>query len=330
MIYKINNRTGEITQIPDSDGRYALESYGWSANIISEFFRSAKVLYTPTAHYSRFKNRLEELLDELKPTMPSPYGTKDVYDLEYHNSTRRVKILREKNWLENSTKHLRPLILHRPEEKGKATVNFTSENNVTFTLYNGNESVNFTPENASKSVKITPNKCNFYTKNGSNSVNFTPENAAISKEISDSDDAKTFKDLKSDLRFTTTTKNTGVVVVKNGHKSQFSFEEIQAYVLICEKSGQVIKNSFGLVTHLYETGESDAIILAKLYPEQITPEQTVEYDDPLDGLLNHKQFDDALKVPVETQSEGFDTSDWERFYAPRDWARLNEDAKNYK
>lgn len=66
----------------------------------------------------------------------------------------------------------------------------------------------------------------------------------------------------------------------NGHKSQFSLDECLKYVRICEAKGEPIKNAKGLANHLYKTGDSDAFILATLYPEKREETEREIYGEP--------------------------------------------------
>lgn len=67
---------------------------------------------------------------------------------------------------------------------------------------------------------------------------------------------------------------------KNGHRSQFSLDECLKYVRICESKGEPIKNAKGLANHLYKTGDSDAFILATLYPEKREEAEREIYGEP--------------------------------------------------
>lgn len=66
----------------------------------------------------------------------------------------------------------------------------------------------------------------------------------------------------------------------NGHRSQFSLDECLKYVRICESKGEPIKNAKGLANHLYKTGDSDAFILATLYPEKREEAEREIYGEP--------------------------------------------------
>jgi len=66
----------------------------------------------------------------------------------------------------------------------------------------------------------------------------------------------------------------------NGHLSQFSLDECLKYVRICEAKGEPIKNAKGLANHLFKTGDSDAFILATLYPEKREEAEREIYGEP--------------------------------------------------
>jgi len=66
----------------------------------------------------------------------------------------------------------------------------------------------------------------------------------------------------------------------NGHQSQFSLDECLKYVRICEAKGEPIKNAKDLANHLYKTGDSDAFILATLYPEKRDEAEREIYGEP--------------------------------------------------
>lgn len=66
----------------------------------------------------------------------------------------------------------------------------------------------------------------------------------------------------------------------NGHISQFSLDECLRYVRICEAKGEPIKNPKGLANHLNKTGDSDAFILATLYPEKREEAEREIYGEP--------------------------------------------------
>ncbi|HEX8289788.1 MAG TPA: hypothetical protein VF556_17535 [Pyrinomonadaceae bacterium] len=126
----------------------------------------------------------------------------------------------------------------------------------------------------------------------------------------------------------TTTEKTDVVVVeKNGHQSQFSFEDCIRYVNLCQQQGQIIKNPTGLATYLYESGEKDAFISAKLYPEPIE-ETHVEYDDEYKDApqpLDEYELDEARRFLEGMLSIGKNLSEFESFYAPSDWKILTKE-----
>lgn len=67
---------------------------------------------------------------------------------------------------------------------------------------------------------------------------------------------------------------------QNGHRSQFSLDECLKYVQICAREGEPVKNAKGLASHLYKTGDSDAFILATLYPEKRADAMREIYGEP--------------------------------------------------
>lgn len=229
----------------------------------------------------------------------------DIHGLEYHNSTRRAKILRAKGWIEADGKYYRPLLVYSPNSKKSVKITPKIDEN----------SVNFTPENTGKSVKITLAECKDYTETDENSVNFTP---AYKEGIS-------FLNT-NDLNPTTAAeKNAAAAAESNGHKSKYSLEDCLRYAEICIERGEPIKNPHGLATKAYQSGELDLFIHATLYPEPI--EQTIEYDDgeapngepqPLDEyeLLDAR---DLLKSALENNQ---DLSEFKSFYTPEDWQWL--------
>ncbi len=66
----------------------------------------------------------------------------------------------------------------------------------------------------------------------------------------------------------------------NGNRSQFSLDECLKYVRICAREGEPVKNAKGLASHLYKTGDSDAFILATLYPEKRENAMREIYGEP--------------------------------------------------
>ncbi len=67
---------------------------------------------------------------------------------------------------------------------------------------------------------------------------------------------------------------------KNGYKSEFSLEECLKYVETCRARGENITNPKGLATTLYESGRTDAFILATLYPEKNREKEVEIYGEP--------------------------------------------------
>lgn len=192
----------------------------------------------------------------------------EIYELNLKNSYRRLKIMRGKGWIEDTNEYIRPLLTHR--SKG-----------VTITPISTAKSVTVTPNFKANGVTVTPEKCNSYTEFGEIGVIVTPENGETSIPISDSGDAKTFLNLKSNLDDNNNREKTDVVVVEKNkfYKSDFSFDECLRYVELCIAKGQTVKNAYGLAVTLHQSGDADAFIQATLYPEPIKAEQTIEYAD---------------------------------------------------
>lgn len=256
-----------------------------------------------------------------------------IYRLDYDNTTRRYKVLRKLGFCRNTKKGISTNFADFAETV-KNAADSEADETVDFTVNEGDETVNFTVEKDAETVKNAVSDCKFYSENDDETVNFTVSlNPYIepSKDEKFSRAAAEKKDLKTVETLTTTTADKDVVVVveSNGHLSKFSLEEVRRYVNICQTGGQTVRNPHGLALTLYQTGEADAFIEAALYPAQ-QPERTVEYDDASVGDLTQKQFDEALRMLLEMESEGFDVSEWEKFYTLGDWARLNEELKTYK
>ncbi len=68
----------------------------------------------------------------------------------------------------------------------------------------------------------------------------------------------------------------------NGHLSRFTLEECLHYVERCQTKGDDIRNPKGLATNLYQTGNSDAFILAMLYPEKQLEIDKKVYGEPVE------------------------------------------------
>jgi hypothetical protein len=61
--------------------------------------------------------------------------------------------------------------------------------------------------------------------------------------------------------------------VKLAHVSEFSMQDCLRYV----ETQTGVKNKHGLATHLHKTGDSDYLILAKLYPERLKVEDEKQF-----------------------------------------------------
>lgn len=241
----------------------------------------------------------------------------ELYGLEYHNSTRRLKTLRNKGWIEQTAKGIRPLLIHR--EKNSKGVKITPE---------PDQSVNSTPETSVKitppSVKITPEKCKNYTENGEKSVKITPENPATPNEISDSGDAKTLLNLKSDLETTTTTNNSS-----KKELSRFEIEDCIRWIQKRIENGEKIETPHKLARWAHQSGEMDAFIQATLYPEvSEIPELTYSHLEIDGDGFSEAQMKEHLVVLRDIIEIGDDVRELKHFYTPDDWARLMKELAN--
>lgn len=223
----------------------------------------------------------------------------EIYNLEYHNSIRRLRILRDKSWVEDTDKYIRPLLIHR----AKSSVVSTPDS-----------SVRITPP----SVKITPVECKNYTENGKIGVIFTPENPATGDSQTVYGDAKTSFKFKPDLEGTAAARQTddsdaAVAAETDGHKSNFSFPECLRYAEICQERGEPIKSAHALAKSIYKTGEQDASVAAALFPEQTIVAPVAAADAHLA---------DALEILTDVQASGENVADFEKYYTPADWTYL--------
>lgn len=119
------------------------------------------------------------------------------------------------------------------------------------------------------------------------SATYEDEKSCASAEHSRTEENKTHTEQTRAALSTCDVKNEKAVRVNsenssqtNGHHSQFSLDECLKYVRICESKGEPIKNPKGLANHLYKTGDSDAFILATLYPEKRVEAEKEIYGEP--------------------------------------------------
>jgi hypothetical protein len=96
----------------------------------------------------------------------------------------------------------------------------------------------------------------------------------------------------------------------NGHKSIFSREECLQYVLKLKEEGAAINNPNAYAMTLYKSGESDAFIRAKLYPE--TPAETPDGDARADALV----------LLTDVYRSGEDVNEYKHWYTEEDWQWL--------
>jgi len=236
----------------------------------------------------------------------------DIHDLEYHNSTRRAKILRTKGWIEPEGKYYRPLLIYSPKSK-KSVKTTPIENSVKFTLVTNEKSVNFTPA-----------ECSDYTENDEKSVNFTPAYKEGISYLNTEDSEK-----KSETKIVSAT--TTAADETNGHKSQFSIEDCLRYIEIRIERGERIETPHKLARWCWQTGEYDLFIAAVLYPEPVET-QTIEYDDEFASeaappALDESEFDEARQFLKGMVNIGKNLSEFESFYEPSDWRKLVEEIR---
>lgn len=224
----------------------------------------------------------------------------EIWGLDYDNSMRRYKLLREKGWVEeviiNGETYLRPLVGVKTRKNtilpDSETVESTAQ-----------ETVKSTVEKRAKTVKSTVENCKVYSKKGRKTVKSTVAFKGITEPLKRQSQSEP-----------TTTEKTDVVVGKNGHLSKFSLEEILRYVDLCAAEGQTVKNRTGLANYLYESGEKDALISAKLFPENSEFTET------------EKTRAEALALLLDLQTEDPDAVlGFEKWYSPEDWAYLMEE-----
>lgn len=236
----------------------------------------------------------------------------DIYNLEYHNSTRRLKILREKKWVEDTDKYIRPLLVHRPEKK-KDVKNTPTDSPYIGVNSTSDSSVKITP----LSVKITPNECKNYTKNGENSVNFTPQNAETPYSQKDSGDANTFFKSKTFLEAPAATEPPSAAAAETNNKSQFSLEECLRWAKFCVERGDNIRNPEGLARRAHQTGDEDAFIYAALYPEGLDKGGNVVLK-----RLSQERLEYYVKSLQSLSEAEFDPEEWRHDFHRDDWEYL--------
>lgn len=209
-----------------------------------------------------------------------------IYNLDYDNSSRRLKILRQKKWLENTKKYIRPLV-------GFKTVNSTVE---------PNETVNSTAKETDETVEFTVLNCKNYSETDVETVEFT---------VSSIPYIEPFKD-ENFLEPTTSSTEKNL--------SKFSIEECLRYVNIRIERGEKIDTPHRFARWLHQTGNDDVFISAVLYPE---PVEQITTD--ANQSETEKFFNDALAILRDVQELGDDVDDLKHYYAPEIWARLMEE-----
>ncbi len=136
--------------------------------------------------------------------------------------------------------------------------------------------------------KRTTNACKSKkTKDDLASATFQNEKSCASAEQNREEENRTHTQQTRDALSPVGVKDETAVCVdlensskSNGHKSDFSLDECFKYVEICKAKGENITNPKGLATSLHKTGDSDAFILATLYPEKREETEREIYGEP--------------------------------------------------
>jgi hypothetical protein len=198
-----------------------------------------------------------------------------IHGLNYNHSTERYKRLRKIGWCRNERGGIRPLVGFKTPKNGVSELRKTEYE---------------TPKNGVPNSK----KRSFETaKTPKNGVSSIPYIEPLNKEpyIEPLTQQRESKKL-------------------NGHNSIFSREECLKYVSILKSEGATINNPNAYAMTLYKSGESDAFIQAKLYPE--TAENQPESDARLE----------ALQMLLDVHRSGEDVAEYKHWYAEEDWRWL--------
>lgn len=110
------------------------------------------------------------------------------------------------------------------------------------------------------------------------------------------------------------TSNTKRAVCVENNGSIFSLDECFRYVQLCVSEGENIKNPKGLAMSLFQSGNSDAFIQAKLYPT-VTDGSPEPAEDPRQS---------ALEFLRGVQDDGLEIKDFRQFHSEEDWRWLME------
>jgi hypothetical protein len=198
-----------------------------------------------------------------------------IHGLIRNHSSERYKSLRKKGWCKNDRGGIRPLVGFNSPKIGLSEVQKTDYES---------------PKNGLPASKNRTYETVNSPKNGLSSI---PYIEPLNKEpyIEPLTQQRESKKL-------------------NGHNSIFSREECLKYVSILKSEGATINNPNAYAMKLYKSGESDAFIQAKLYPE--TPENQPESDARRE----------ALQMLLDVHRSGEDVAEYKHWYAEEDWRWL--------
>lgn len=225
----------------------------------------------------------------------------EIWDLDYDNSMRRYKFLRQKGWVKKEGKFIRPLV-------GIKTVKSTADDD--------EKTVESTVENRVKTVDSTVSDCKVYSETDSKTVDLTVFSIPYIEPLKNQPDVEPATAEKS------AEKSVAAAANSNGHKSEFSQEECLKYVELCRAKGDPIKNPHGLAMSAYKTGAYDVFIRATLYPEEtVTPQMNPDLE---------KSRSDALALLLDVEASDEDVAGFEKYYTPEEWAWLMNEMNELK
>ena len=233
----------------------------------------------------------------------------ELYALDYDNTTRRYKSLRQKGWCENTKKGIRCAFSEATAEITVPHSQSTVKNAVA-------DCKNYSSEN-SQTAEITVSDCKNYSLEDSETV----KNA-----VSLNRNKEPFKDQQF-IDSGSREKVAAAAVETKDQKSIFSLEECLRYAEFCVRRGDPIKSVEALARYAYQSGADDAFIEAAIYPATVVVESP-----PPTVFVEPRTV--ALEVLLDLVRDGVDIENQKQFYAPEDWAILDwailmEEINNY-
>lgn len=240
----------------------------------------------------------------------------EIWELDYDNTMRRFKLLRDIGWIEVKRGKIRPLkgfvkTVKATVQKGE-TVNSTAK-----TVNSTVETVNSTVTQESSAVNSTVS-----------AVNFTAPSYKECTEL-----VQNPKSSEQNLKPAHTPESLARRVGENSDspKSKFSYEECFRYAEICKKRGEPIRSA-AVADSIFKSGEKDFLIEALLYPEFTSEpaDEPIVYEyDAQNNLipkpLGTKQIADALTHLLELISDDFEIDEFQKYYTPEDWEYLTKE-----